>query len=330
MKPSQVAKSVRYLTAAHRPAFIWGPPGVGKTEVIEGVAREDQRDLIDFRLAMRDPTDIKGFPIPDAKTKTMKFFRDAELPTSGRGILFMDEMNSAAQATQACAMQLTLTRRIGDYVLPDGWDIIAAGNRETDRSVVQRMPSALANRFVHIDYEVDVDDWCAWALTHGVSSNTIAFIRFKRDALHQFDPKLKAFPTPRSWVFADQIMTSDDKLDADTQFELVKGTVGEGEAGHYSAFIRSIADMPNIDKILLTPDTVPMVAEDKLSVMHAVTTALAMRTEKNNFDRVMTYVNRMPKEFQVVYVKDSVRKDDRVCDTKAFQTWVITNADVMV
>ena len=189
------------------------------------------------------------------------------------------------------------------------------------------MPSALSNRFIHIDYEVDVDDWCTWAFDHDISANTIAFIRQFRHQLHQFDPKLKAFPTPRSWTFADQLTKSG--LDSDTEFELIKGTVGEGAAGEYVAFVRNIADMPNIDKILLTPDSVEVPTE-KLSILYALTTTLAMRTQQNNFDRVMKYITRMPKEFQIVYVKDAVRIDDKICNTASFQKWVIDNADVMV
>lgn len=330
MKPSQVAKSVRHLISKHRAAFIWGPPGCGKTEVINQIAIEDDRQLVDFRLAMRDPTDIKGFPMPDSATQTMKFFHDGELPRDGRGILFLDEMNSATPATQACGMQLTLTRRIGDYVLPEGWDVIAAGNRLSDRSVVNRMPSALSDRFVHIDFEPDVDDWAAWAFKNDISSNMISFIRFRRDLLNAFDPKSpdRSFPTSRSWTIVDKEI-SNSNLDSDTEYELVKGKVGDSAAGEYMAFVKLIRDMPNLDKILLDPENQP-VPTDKLSVMHALATGLVMRTEKNNFDRVMIYVDRMPTEFQVVYVKDSVRRDETVCDTKAFQKWVIKHSDVMV
>jgi MoxR-like ATPase len=328
MKPSQVSKSIRHLLSKRRAAMVWGPPGCGKSETIEGIANEDKIDLIDFRLAMRDPTDIKGFPMPDQATQTMKFYRDAELPTEGRGILFMDEIVSATPATQACAMQLTLTGRIGDYVLPEGWGIVAAGNRLSDRSVVHRMPSALSDRFIHIDFEPDVDDWATWAFKNSISANTIAFIRFRRDLLNKFDANERSFPTSRSWTIVDQDII-DKGLDADTEFELVKGKVGEGAAAEYMAFVKTIRDMPNIDKILMSPDDVAVPTE-KLSVLHALSTALVMRTEKNNFDRVMKYVNRMPTEFQVVYVRDCTRRDDAVCDTKAFQEWVINNSDVMV
>lgn len=328
MKPSSVAKSIRHLTSQRRAVMIWGSPGCGKSEVVKSVTAEDNLTLIDFRLAMRDPTDIKGFPMPDAKTKTMKFYRDGELPTEGKGILFMDEINSATPATQACAMQLTLTGRIGDYVLPEGWSIVAAGNRESDRSVVNRMPSALSDRFVHIDFEVDVDDWAAWAFKSGISSNTISFIRFRRDLLNAFDAKARSFPTPRSWVMVDRNIINSN-LDSDTEFELVKGKVGEAAAGEYIAFIKTIRDMPNLDKILLDPDNQP-VPEKKLSILHALATGLSMRTEKNNFDRVMQYMIRLPIEFQVMYVKDSVRRDDAICETRTFQKWVIDHSDVMV
>ena len=93
----------------------------------------------------------------DAKQQ-MSFVPPDFLPTKSKGILFLDEMNSAPRAVQAAAYQLILNRKIGEYELPVGWAVVAAGNRAGDRAVVNDMPSALANRLVHIDFKVDVDD----------------------------------------------------------------------------------------------------------------------------------------------------------------------------
>ena len=324
MRPSQAKIATRFYLSKNRPVFIWGAPGIGKSDIVESIAREDKIDLIDFRMALRDPTDIKGFPMPDAKTKTMHFFRDGELPTQGKGILFLDELNSATPATQAAAMQLTLTGKIGDYKMPDGWSIVAAGNRESDRSVVNRMPAALALRFHHIDLDVSLDDWCAWAQDNDQPTEMIAFARFRPNLLHAFDPTQRSSPNPRSWHFACQIINGG--LDRDTEFEMLKGTVGDGAAAEFVAFLQVYRDLPSIDQIMLDADGTPVPTSP--NVQYALATALGAKVKKDTFDRIMKYVDRMPVEFQVLMVRDSVRSVPAVASTKAFIKWSIANAAV--
>ena len=327
MRPSAVRKALEILIDSRRPVFVWGPPGVGKSDVVEQIAVDRKIALLDFRMALRDPTDLKGFPMPDTKTKTMKFFRDDELPTKGKGILFFDEMNSAAPATQAAAMQLTLTGRIGDYVLPEGWAIVAAGNRESDRSVVNRMPAALANRFVHLDFEVHLDDWCSWAIQNNIQTEIIAFLRFRANLLHAFNPaeNPRTFPTPRAWSFVNDIIKKD--VPSDIQFDLFKGTVGDGAASEFVAFIKVMNELPSIDQIILNPLNTPV--PESPATLYALTTSLGMKASSANFDNLMKYAARMPTEFQVVFVRDAVRRCDEVCATKSFLDWGVKNANVL-
>jgi hypothetical protein len=332
MKPSDITLALETCLAQRRPAFLWGPPGVGKSDLTEGLAAKLGIGLIDFRMALRDPTDIKGFPMPDQKSQTMKFYRDGELPTvkthGERGILFMDELNSSAPATQAAGMQLTLTGKIGDYTLPPGWNIIAAGNRETDKGVVHRMPTPLANRFTHFDYEVNTDDWVHWAQDKGyISAELIAFMRFRPALLFNFNPQSadRAFATPRSWVAAEKLRQA-EKVDR-IAYEMVKGTVGEGAAGEYWAFLKLIMDLPSVDEIKLNPDKVKI--PESPATQYALTTALGMATTETSFERFMIYVTRMPTEFQATYVRDCLRKNDKLKLDKTFMKWALKNETVV-
>jgi hypothetical protein len=320
-------QALRELRALRQPAFIWGPPGVGKSDVVGQLAEEDRLQLIDFRMALRDPTDVKGFPIPDLKAGSMRFLRDAELPTSGEGILFMDELNSALPATQAAGMQLSLPPfRIGDYQLPPGWTIVAAGNRETDRGVVNRMPSPLANRFVHIDYDVHLDDWCEWALNHSVSSEMVGFIRFRPALLHAPDYTQRAFATPRTIVIADRLHRR--ALPADMEYELIKGTIGEGPAGELSAYLAVAAELPTFDDIIKAPTATRVPPSTSTGVLFALATMLGSRSVKKNFEAVMAYVTRLPVEFQILAVRDALRATPDVAETKSYIHWGIANAAV--
>jgi hypothetical protein len=329
MTPSEIIEAIDVAIKTRRPLFLWGPPGVGKSDLIAQAAAAHKMDLIDFRMALRDPTDIKGFPMPDQKTGTMKFFRDSELPTKGKGILFMDELVSAAPATQAAGMQLSLPpHRIGDYQLPDGWTIMAAGNREGDRGVVHRMPTPLANRFTHLELDHSVDDWVRWASDNNISPELVAFIRFRPQLLFTFDAKSndKAFATPRSWVATEAIRkaTKNDKV----AYGMCKGTVGEGPAAEFWAFLKLVLELPSVDEIKLNPDGTKLPSSP--ATQYAITTALAHATTETAFARFMIYIARMPVEFQATYVRDSLRKEPKLKMDKVFTKWALKNESVVV
>ena len=165
VKPTTVEPILLRSLKVDRPIFIWGAPGIGKSDIVGQIGSDMSALVIDIRLSLWDPTDIKGIPYYAANDNTMKWAPPVELPDEKLAkkhkhiILFLDEMNSAAPAVQAAAYQLILNRRVGTYKLPDNVLIVAAGNREADKGVTYRMPSPLANRFVHLEIKVDFDEW---------------------------------------------------------------------------------------------------------------------------------------------------------------------------
>ena len=327
MKPSSIRKSLNHLIAAKRPAFIWGPPGVGKSDVVAQVAQDSKLELRDVRLSLLDPTDLKGFPVPDLTKKLMRWLPADFLPTKGNGLLFLDEMNQASQAVQGAAYQLILNRKIGDYTLPPGWSVLAAGNRTSDRSIAHAMPAALANRFVHLDFDINVDEWNVWAMNHDIHTDIRAFIKFRPNLLHSFDPATnpRAFPSPRSWSFVNDIYKS--QLSQDEEFELVKGTIGEGASAEFSGFVRVIKDLPTVDQILLDPEKTKVPTTQPAS-LYALATALDNRATPGNLDRIMKYIERMPVEFQVVFMRGAITRDSKLSGTKAYMDWAVTNQNV--
>lgn len=327
-KPSQVARMLNRCIALQIPTFITGPVGAGKSQVARQVCDQMKIDMVDVRLSQMDPTDIKGFPSPDAAKKVMHWLQADFLPTKGKGLLLLDEMNSAAQAVMAASYQLVLDRKVGDYTLPPGWAVAAAGNRDIDRSIVNKMPAALANRFVHIDFEIDIDDWCLHAMNSGISPETIAFIKFRSQLLHSFDAAQnpKAFPTPRSWFTVDKIVK--DKMPQADEYSLIQGTVGTAAATEFVAFMRVIADLPTVDEIKLTPDTTTV--PNSPATLFALTTSLSMATTKTGFARFMQYVRRMETEWQVVYIRDCLKRENAIKFDPVFTKWSIENSDVVL
>lgn len=328
MKPSSIRTALPKLIAKQRPVMLWGAPGVGKSDVIKQIAEDSKLELRDVRLSLLDPIDLKGFPTIDTVKKQMSWLPADFLPKKGKGILFLDEINAAPQSVQAAAYQLVLNRKIGEYKLPDGWAVMAAGNRASDRSVVHAMPAALANRFVHLDFDINVDDWSHWAMDNEIHTDLRAFIRFRPNLLHCFDGATnpRAFPSPRSWAFVNDIYK--DNHSADDEYELIKGTVGEGAAAEFSGFVRQIKDLPTIDQVLLDPDGTKVPTSP--AGMYAMATALDAKTTTNNIGRVMRYTDRLPVEFQVVYVRSAIRRDSKLTGTKEYMDWGIKHQNVLL
>jgi hypothetical protein len=339
MRPSQVIQALEYLVDAKQPVMLHGSPGVGKSDVVRQVAAKLGIDMIDLRLSQLDPVDLRGVPsVDDHKTNwnTPSF-----LPTDGNGILFLDEINSAAQATQAAAYQLVLDRKLGDYELPPGWAMIAAGNRASDRAIVNQMSTALKNRFTHINYEVNNEDWCEWALKKpDFSVEVLGFIRFRPMLLNEFEPRsetkeekdriqrlkdAQAFATPRSWEFMSRVVNK--RPSPDVEYELYSGIVGEGCAAEFMGYLKYYRNLPNLDALLLNPDKAKVPEEP--AVLYALSTGLAAKATEDNMERVVKYALRMPAEFQVLLLKDAVTREPKLTNGKAFNEWATKNASVL-
>ena len=209
MKPSQAKEAISTVVEAKISAFIWGDSGIGKSEVVEQVAAESKLEFRDVRLNLMDPTDLKGFPVPDLKKGIMRWLIADFLPQDpkSKGILFLDEMNLATPAVMAAAYQLVLNRSIGEYVMPDGWAVLAAGNGDKVRANISRMPAPLSNRFTHIDFDLDQDDFINYQMGAGMLPDQVAFHRFRPSLLHVFkaEENPRAFPTPRAWSTVNKL-----------------------------------------------------------------------------------------------------------------------------
>src|SRR6516162_6667182 len=224
MKPSLVSRTLRKLLIGEKQAvFIWGSPGSGKSAVVNQLAIELGIALRDVRALLLDPVDLRGLPFLGSDGRS-KWATPEFLPQDGTGILFLDELNAAPAMVQASCYQLVLDRKLGEYTLPDGWAIIAAGNRDSDRAVTTRMPTPLRNRFVHLEFEIDIQEWSEWAIQAGIRPEVIAFLRFRPELISQPDRDAHAFPSPRSWEFVSRILAA--APDQAVEHELFAGAVG--------------------------------------------------------------------------------------------------------
>jgi len=349
MKPSQISKALQMLVQIHQPVMVWSVYGQGKSAVAKQVAEsfntpdKSEYGFIDLRATLLDPVDLMGVPtVVNGKTH---WAAPGILPVEGYGLIIIDELPTAAPMVQAALLQLMLDRKIGEYELPKGWSIIAAGNRTGDRSGAGRLNMALANRMVHVDMDVDLDDWVAWALDNvdfelekvnarehngrlPIKTEVISFCRFRPNLLSDPDPSRTEYAqaTPRTWEFVSNIMHNG--IDPDIEYDVYKGTIGEGPAAELLAFLKIYRNLPNRDQILMDPEGAHVPTDP--ATLYAICGSLSVASSEQTIGNIVKYSNRLPSEFSVLLMNDSVKKCPEVVNTRAFISWASDNADVII
>jgi MoxR-like ATPase len=336
-----------------QPMFLWGPPGVGESAIPREICQERNLTLVDVRMSLLDPTDLRGIPaVVDVQCDVCrgnggenntcpacggthirtvaKWLEPSMLPKDGKGVLFLDELTSAPPLQQAAAYQLTLDRKIGEYSLPDGFIVLAAGNNVTDRAVVYPMSTALRNRFTHVNFEHHLDDWLAWARDAGINTYIQAFLTWRGgDLLFNFKPEAtdKAFATPRSWEFASRVLTH---FHPSIQRELLDGTIGAGAAAEFLGFLKLREEIPSIEKIFAGEDIVPK----DIGLRYALISALVSHCEQpEQYERLLNYsLNQsLPREFSVLLAKLLISKNQNLTISQpTYPRWAKVHQDVLL
>lgn len=333
IRPSKLLRELHANAKADIPTMLWGPPGVGKSQITYQFAEELGAKMFELRANLFDPVDVRGgLKVVEQQDGTYrtKYGIPEDYPDTnyqGPVVVFIDELPNAPKATQNALLQLILDKKLGTYKLPPQTILIAAGNRAADRASVSEMPTPVRNRFAHYEIGVDLDDWVHWALKKGVDSTLIGFIRYRGiEHLHNMDTKENAFPTPRTWEMVNRKLPTMDPGDKEAQVVGISALVGNGVAGEFIAYRDVESQMPNIDEIIAEPKKAAVPKET--SVLWAVCGALASRADTKTFDPIVDYIERMPAEYKIVAIRDSIAKDKTLARHPAFLKWAQVNAAV--
>ncbi len=345
MRPAQLLTILeREFQAAsndqHTPVMLWGPPGVGKSQMVAQVAERHGMPVIDIRLSQMEPSDLRG--IPFRVDDQVEWAVPAMLPDRKRhgeqGILFLDEITLVPPSVSAAAYQLILDRRLGAYTVPDGWAIFAAGNRQGDRGVTYTMPAPLANRFSHFEVDVNLDDWVHWAWANGIDERVIAFLRFRPELLFEFDPAHNpvAFPSPRSWEFSHRALQKFGDV-RDLLTGALQACVGPAAGIELSAFVENLDQLPDIDAIVRGEKVkVPKETDLQYAVAAAlVGRAIRAKSEPDTgttYGHIIEFAGTFPqREMGVMLVSDMYRAIGQdIFSVPQFSKWANIVADVML
>ena len=333
VKPSQAVSMISLILRAKLVPMLTGSPGEGKSSLIKMVAEQFNLKVIDVRLAQCDPTDLCGFPTINKETGKAGYtpmdtfpIEGDEIPDGYSGwLIFFDEANSATESVIAAAYKIVLDRQVGLHNLHKNVAMVMAGNLETDNAIVNQMSTAMQSRLIHLELGQDYLEWIDWAVDNGVDHRITDFIKYKPDALYAFRPDHsdKTFGCPRTWEFADRILKVSDIDDINT-LPMLAGAISEGLASEFTVFCKIYKTLATIEDIIKNPLTIEVPNEP--SVLFALTGTISHHAKENNISDLMLFVNRLPIEFQVVTLREVLRKTKELISSESIKTWVSKNA----
>lgn len=317
--------------------MLTSSPGVGKSSIAKAIALKHNLKVIDVRLSQCDPTELLGFPSINAdRTKcgyvpmtTFPIKKD-KVPDGYAGwLLLLDEFNSAPLSVQAAAYKIVLDREIGEFDLHEKVAIIAAGNLATDKAITNRLSTAMQSRMIHLELETNAKVWTVWAAANNIDFRINAYMSYKPEQLHAFDPNHDdvTFPCPRTWEFVSKIIKDWKEIELG-KMAILAGTVGEAAAREFFAFCQIFGKLPKIQEIMSNPKTAAMPTEP--SRLYAVTGLLSHNITIGNIDNLMDYILRLGKEFQVITIQNALKKDKRLLKEKSIKEWVKHNAQELM
>ena len=329
---TDLPKYLSFATQHGNSVMVTGESGIGKTEVGNSWAMAELGNVIDFRATQIGDADIRGVPyreelisrwaIPDFLPRVD---RDGE-----RGAFVMDEfLDQNMESVKASLQQLFLEKRLGDYKFPEGWIIIAIGNRREHGGINRGLSYALQDRFSHYEVMLDPDGLLKYFIKIGVDPMVTSFLKMHGDYMHSRPEKGDsnwAWPTPRSWEKLSK--TRGLNPPDDVRFHLYSADVGEGAAVAFRSHEKVASEVPDPDDCIKNPGKAKV--PENPSAQYAIACSLAFHSSTENYESVLKYMSRLPAEYGIMLVKESSENKPELTETKAFTDFAMKNTDILL
>ena len=310
-KPRQLKQFIMDCMEARLVPFVTSSPGMGKSTIMHGIAKQGLLKPIDHRLSTSVPEDASGLPrfndrgfAEFAPFEELFPLENTPVPAGMNGwMLFLDEFPSAKKEVQAAFYKLILDKMTGQKKLNDNVWITAAGNKMTDRAIVNPIGTAMQSRVIHLEMELDFDEWMMdVALKHKYHPSIIAFLSAYRSKLMDFRPDHndKTFCCPRTWEFMNNLLMVNPAVTVE-RAPLFAGTITSGVAVDFINFVRVFENMTPITQILSNPQTAPVPQEP--NARWAVISSMLEHVSEKSFAALSEYANRFTLDFRVLFFR---------------------------
>lgn len=344
---SQAARLVNKLCRVGLVPMIHGSPALGKSAIAKMVAKKNNLVLIDLRLSQCEPTDLLGLPAINQAIKRSGYMPMDTFPLQGDELpivldeegnpvldaegnnvryngwlLFLDEFNSAERQTQAAAYKVILDRMIGMFHMHERVFPLCAGNLETDGAIVEPMSTAMQSRLCHLEVMADATEWCEWAIEQKVDHRLVNFIEYMPKHIYSFKPDHsdRTYSSPRTLEFANKWLSTFDIDDDDTRVAL-SGILSHGVASELITFCRHFSNIPKIADIIANPKGTPVPSETERGQLFAVCGAISHHATRDNVGAMIQYVNRFPKDMQIVVGRMLMARDRDLLQVTEIIVW---------
>ncbi|HYG75612.1 MAG TPA: MoxR family ATPase [Planctomycetota bacterium] len=269
IRPSELVEFLVHV-ASVRPVFIWGPPGIGKSSLVEQFAIEVGLDVVTLLGTQLAPEDLIGVPqISDGKSR---FCPPESIARDDAYLLFLDELNASSTEVQKAFYSLIHDRRLGNYKLHKNSIVIGAGNRQHDQAITKQMSSALINRMVHVELKPESKDWIDWATKNDIHPDIIDYIKLRPEQLFTSPPKTQEpFSTPRSWhILSDCLKSYAAAQDIQKVWLLAQGVLSPSHAAQFKTFVQMRREKFNVEELLRGEKTWPRPQEGDNALLYTV------------------------------------------------------------
>lgn len=328
------------------PLFL-GWYGLGKSHQLKRFAKDLDAHYIDYRAAYKTFNDTRGFMVPDRERGIATFLRDEDFDFDYErtNVLHLEEILNAPQQTQKPLMQLTFDRRIGKIELPEDTFIAASSNRLSQKTGVERMLGALADRFAIYLIRPDLDSYMRFLEENGKSPEVYAFLSANPSAPYDFDIKKwdgeSNFPTFRSFDRLDDLVASYDSPKDACNDPLLRAhccaQVGPKVGEMFAQFIKLTSKVGDVGQMIDDADRCAIPKEADLRWLIACRAIVL--AEPDNVAQVLTLAHRLtdpdnesPDTLQAMesFVGNSIRRRKKdLLRTKPLLEWQIKHAKVL-
>lgn len=276
-----------------------GDPGTGKTSIPRSVASEEGWKYTMILAPHLDLVEGKGYPVHNPEEDKVKFVPLDIWPTEpGPGIILIDEIAQAIPAVQASLSSLLFGRKMGNYILPDGWLIVTTGNLHSNKAATHRMPTHIRNRLQRYHVKSDVDTFLQFGRSYGLDETMLRFLANRPGLLHDFSPEAEICPTMRKWQKVSAVLKANPP--ETVRDVMIQAEVGKPAAAEFTEYLRGQSNMPKYRDVVTDPEGAKLVEEN--SYITALMHALGRRGKAEHAEELCTYVQRYEGEYQVVFL----------------------------